>query len=120
VSREIDAESGTVSGVTESPATEKNVRRRVYDALNVLRAAGVIEVEDDKKTIAWRAPPTPPPHPGGRNAAGRDPKANAPHTVSRARHLRAEPRDPRGCRRGLPEQFELNAMQVPHDAHRVP
>ena len=43
--------------VGESPASEKNIRRRVYDALNVLRSAGVIAYEQDKKTIVWRGLP---------------------------------------------------------------
>eukprot|EP01050_Picozoa_sp_SAG11_P020005 SAG11_NODE_3286_length_2552_cov_2.992662_1_plen_315_part_00 len=42
---------------TESPSSEKNIRRRVYDALNVLRSAGVIAYEQDKKTITWRGLP---------------------------------------------------------------
>ena len=35
---------------------EKNIRRRVYDALNVLQAAGIIS--KDKKDITWRGLPT--------------------------------------------------------------
>ena len=38
-----------------SPGAEKNIRRRVYDALNVLFSAGVIQKE--KKHIMWRGLP---------------------------------------------------------------
>lgn len=47
--RERNASMPTRSGPT---VDEKNVRRRVYDSLNVLMAMGIIE--RDRKTIVWR------------------------------------------------------------------
>lgn len=41
----------------QSNYDEKNIRRRVYDALNVLLAIGVIQ--KDKKTITWSGLPRP-------------------------------------------------------------
>lgn len=44
------------SGLLDSAVEEKNLRRRVYDALNVLDAIGV--VAKDKKNIEWLGWPT--------------------------------------------------------------
>ena len=49
----------TIQGVAYgrcSPSTKKNIRRRVYDALNVLMAMGIISKE--KKDIRWIGIPT--------------------------------------------------------------
>ncbi len=43
--------SATTAGGTDGNYDEKNIRRRVYDALNVLMAVGVIRKE--KKEIVW-------------------------------------------------------------------
>jgi len=48
---------------TEGKFDEKNIRRRVYDALNVLMAMDIIT--KDKKDIAWRGLPR-----GGQNLEG--------------------------------------------------
>ena len=37
---------------------EKNIRRRVYDALNVLMAINIIEKESDAVTFRWKGIPT--------------------------------------------------------------
>jgi transcription factor Dp-1/transcription factor Dp-2 len=37
---------------------EKNIRRRVYDALNVLMAMGIIEKEQDHVTFRWKGVPS--------------------------------------------------------------
>lgn len=47
-----------VHEVLEDTYDEKNIRRRVYDALNVLIAMEIIQ-KDDKKNITWRGLPTP-------------------------------------------------------------
>ena len=39
---------------------EKNIRRRVYDALNVLMAMDIIEKERKEKLITWRGLPSGP------------------------------------------------------------
>ena len=39
---------------------ERNVRRRVYDALNVLMAAGIISKDRHNRTIAWKGLPARP------------------------------------------------------------
>ena len=39
---------------------ERNVRRRVYDALNVLMAAGIISKDRLNRTIAWKGLPARP------------------------------------------------------------
>jgi E2F/DP family winged-helix DNA-binding domain/Transcription factor DP len=51
------AGGGTASKQQESSKfDEKNIRRRVYDALNVLMAMDIIQ--KDKKTISWKGLPT--------------------------------------------------------------
>lgn len=45
------------ANATDSKFDERNVRRRVYDALNVLMAVGVISKDKSAKTITWRGMP---------------------------------------------------------------
>jgi transcription factor Dp-1 len=47
-----DLKNDYLNGVLEVPVEEKNVRRRVYDALNVLDAIGVVKKESSK-VIQW-------------------------------------------------------------------
>ena len=62
VADELVAEFSAVAGHSESPSEkqfdEKNIRRRVYDALNVLMAMNIISKE--KKDITWRGLPSHP------------------------------------------------------------
>lgn len=46
-----------LNGPGDAKFDERNVRRRVYDALNVLMAVGVISKDKSAKTITWRGMP---------------------------------------------------------------
>ena len=50
------ADDGEDGGDDEEHFDEKNIRRRIYDALNVLMAIDMIV--KDKKTIRWNGPPS--------------------------------------------------------------
>jgi len=41
------------SELNGKPVDSKNIRRRVYDALNVLMAMNIIEKEKKRNTMAW-------------------------------------------------------------------
>lgn len=47
-------------GGSDAQYDEKNIRRRVYDALNVLMAMDIIEKERKEKLITWRGLPSGP------------------------------------------------------------
>ena len=58
VANEIVAETVSVSG-GGGEFDEKNIRRRVYDALNVLMALNIVHKEKNKeRTISWVGLPT--------------------------------------------------------------
>ena len=58
VADELVAEYSHPDYASEQQFDEKNIRRRVYDALNVLMAMNIISKE--KKDITWRGLPTNP------------------------------------------------------------
>ena len=80
-------DGGNVSSEMASPVSDhKNIRRRAYDALNVLMAMGVIRRNTNKKQVTWQGLPSGP----GDNAAGGSEKSQRQIDIADIERLRRE------------------------------